>query len=176
MRRACRFLAALAGIAILSFAIGAIAAEVPPVATSAPPATADVVVPWGAWVSQVLQWVWLSFGAALTALIFGYANRYVPDFARQYFTQQVVNRAVSYAFAVVEGAATGKSVTLPQSLSLINAAEQYVLQHSPGWAKELGDALRPRIIAELSRAYTLSAETSAATLLPNAAIPRPLAA
>lgn len=134
-----------------------------------------VVLPAGAWAVAFLSFV-KEFIVPVLLLALGWASRKLPAQAgalvNAMITEQVVSRAVDWGFATTAGVIKGRTLTLPQASAVIMAAEQYAIANAPGWAKLVGDLLRPKIVARLGATGSLPAEAHAdalAAALPKAA-------
>jgi hypothetical protein len=116
-----------------------------------------VTIPYGEWVSQLLSWV---MGLAVT-LVAGLVSVHFPALAKQYNVNQILEKAASYGVAVTNGAIAGKSASVQISNAVLEQAVTYVVQNAPAYAKDLGDTLRPKIIARLGALGILPADFTA---------------
>jgi hypothetical protein len=98
-------------------------------------------------------------GAVLLAVA-SWAVSFLPAIVRAALTEQLLKRAVEYAVATVEGAAIGKTVTIPVANEMIRVAAQYAADNGPKITQWLADSLGQKIIARLSTVVDLPAETS----------------
>jgi hypothetical protein len=153
----------LAAIALACFLAPALVVAVIIVLLMAPQAFADtgsvsIVIPWGKWLAQALanvQSLAVAFVAAVVA-------RWAPAYVKSLLTEQVVTRAVDYAFGAVAGAVQGKTLDVATTNALINAAANYAIANEPKIAAKLGDLLRPTILAKLSALGVVPADATAA--------------
>lgn len=142
---------------IVAAALGCAFFAVPTLGWAADAVATQVVIPWGDMLGATLAWARDLFVMGASAI----AAAFLPAAARQYLTNELLGKAVDYAIGVTAGAIHGKTVDLPTSNALIEAAVQYAVQNGPKIAAQAGDTLRAKIIARLSAAGVLPPEHSA---------------
>jgi hypothetical protein len=128
--------------------------------SAALPTMQHTPVPIGDYIADVLAWA----RDSMVALAFAMVSMYAPAFVKEYLTAKVIARAVDYGIGVVEGATHGEVFDLRTSNAVLAAAERYILQHSRFVGKWLDDALKPRLIAALSKLGSLPPSSSVTTL------------
>lgn len=112
---------------------------------------ATVTVPIGDWIAAGVT----DLASVLLAVASYIVARWVPQAVRTYLTEQLLQRAVDYAVAVVAGAARGRVLTVPVANQVLAEAMAYAIDHAPGTAKWLGDTLKPKLLARLGAAGVL---------------------
>ncbi|MGE7418761.1 hypothetical protein [Methylobacterium tarhaniae] len=124
--------------------VPALAAEVTTVGGTA------AIVPWGEWVIAIAQTVLYALLPILVALL-GDAIRKVAPWAMLFLTQarlqQMVTAVTDYALNAVEGAAKGKTLSVPVGSAVIAAGVQYAIENVP--ARVIAAAGGPEGIARL---------------------------
>lgn len=92
--------------------------------------------------------------------------RWAPAVIKPMLTDQLLGRALDYAFGAVEGAVKGRTATVPIANELVRQAAEYTRDHGAPWLlRWLGDTIEPKLIARLSAAGALPPEAHAAALL-----------
>jgi hypothetical protein len=129
-------------------------------AFAADAASQAVTIPYGDWLTQVLEWARNGLVCAACWAV----SKYAPPLVRQFLTDKYIGDAVNYALAAVEGADAGKTLTLPIANQVIAHAEAYAVASLPRFALWLVGELRPVLIAKLSAAGLLPPEASAQKL------------
>jgi hypothetical protein len=118
-----------------------------------PAFAADVVVPWGDWLSATLSYAREIIIAGVGA-VFLWLVRSLPkqigDIITAMRLEQLLTRAVDYGIAAVDGAAKGKVLTVPVTNSVIAEAVNYAVRSAPALADRFADTLRAKILARLS--------------------------
>ena len=118
-----------------------------------PAFAADVVVPWGDWLSALLA-SGREVVVGLVLAVIAWLVRKLPAQAGEIITamrlEQLLTRAVDYGIAAVDGAAKGKVLTVPITNSVIAEAVNYAVRSAPTLADKFGDTLRAKILARLS--------------------------
>lgn len=113
-------------------------------------------VPYGAWVVAFLNWIQF----ALTAIALWVFNKYVPSIYKMFVSKQAVSDAINYAITTIEGAVSGKVLTVAQTNQIIEEAINYLDQQEPAIAAWAGNTIRPKIVAWLQAAGMIPAEVS----------------
>lgn len=123
----------------------------------------STVINVGAVVTAVLSWardlLIAAAGLAVTVLL--------PLPVRVFVTNAMLERAVDYAIAQVEGAAKGKTLDVTTANSVLNEAIAYVITLGPSMAKRLGENLKPMLLARLSAKVTLPEATNVPVAVPS---------
>jgi len=118
-----------------------------------PAFAADVVVPWGDWLSALLasgREVVVGLALAAIAWLVRKLPAQVGDIITAMRLEQLLTRAVDYGIAAVDGAAKGKVLTVPITNSVIAEALNYAVKSAPALADRFADTLRAKILARLS--------------------------
>lgn len=134
---ACVVFAAVVGVAILITQV-AFAGD-----AAAP---APVVIPYGNWLADALQWA----ERGIVVVVGGLVTAYGPPMVKLFLSDAAIKRAVDFAIANVEGATRGKVLTVDISNAVAQRALDQLVKQEPAIASWLGDAIGPRILAMLS--------------------------
>jgi hypothetical protein len=132
MNRVISFVALAIVAAILVYLVGPSWAQT----VAAAPATDTVVVPYGAWLQQVLG---LARDTALVAvpIILGWASRSLPGYAafwlKTKIAEQWLARAIIGAHNSVSGAVQGKTLSVDVGNAVLAHAVQDMLDNAPAW-------------------------------------------
>jgi hypothetical protein len=108
------------------------------------------IVPWGEWVIAIAQTALYAL-LPILAVLLGDAIRKVAPWATLFLTQarlqQMVAAVTDYALNAVEGAAKGKTLSVPVGSAVIAAGIQYAIDNVP--ARVIAAAGGPEGVARL---------------------------
>lgn len=108
--------------------------------------TAPIVVPWGAWIHDILSSL---SGVAVTAAS-AVVAWLAPPYVRMLISDRMVANAVNFALAKVDDAVVGKTLELHVANAVVDRAVRYAVTSEPKVAKWVGANLQPLVIAKLS--------------------------
>lgn len=145
------------GVLLLALTV-AEAALAQSVASSAPPPDTVVVVPWGGWLTGLLQFCMELAGTLLLGVL-TFAATKLPASIQAYVTkqriaqvEQLLERGLGYAVSQIEEAVKGKTLSIDVKNDLVEEAAQYVIDHAPTWLIDWmggGQAIAEKIRARL---------------------------
>jgi len=140
----------------LTTLIIAVAIAIPLAAYAAVPEAATVSIPYGDWLTAILQSAAATFAAVVSWIVANYA----PAVIKSYLTTEAVRAAVDYAIATIANAEHGKTLDLSVANKVIAQAANYAITSEPKLAAWIGDELRPLIAAKLASLNMLPAEST----------------
>jgi hypothetical protein len=124
----------------------------------------QVVIPWGKWLSDVLAQIEVFVVTVLLpAGLFYLGKKVAPEWAatlKQKRVEDLLTKAVDYSFGVVEGAVKGQQSSVAVANAQLRAAANYAVANAPALATEIGDTLKPKIVARLSAQGALPPEAN----------------
>lgn len=124
----------------------------------------QVVIPWGKWVNDLLAQIELFVVTVLLPAGLLYLVRKLPGewaaVLKQQRVEDLLTKAVDYSFGVVEGAVKGQQSSVPVANAQLRAAVNYAVANAPALAQQIGDTLRPKIVARLSAQGALPPEAN----------------
>jgi hypothetical protein len=139
-------------IGALSLGLLAGAATAAEIATipgaTVPIAVNTVTVPWGDWLTLLLNWLRDLSLAVLPIIIAAYA----PAPIKAFLTNNALQKATDYGFGIVEGAVKGKTLSVTQTNDVLRQAESYLIAQFPAVATKLGAMARAAILARVAAA------------------------
>lgn len=150
-----RLAALLLALPLACLALGLMIASAFAADSAAPRVTIDL----GAILTPLVQ----ILGALLLAVA-SWAVSFLPAVLRAALTEQLLKRAVDYAVATVEGAAAGKTVSIPVANEMIRVAAQYAADNGPTLTKWLAASLGQKIIARLGDVVKLPEDANVVDL------------
>lgn len=130
-----------------------------------PAHAAEVVIPWGEWLSGLLAYS-KDVIVAGVALAITWGARKLPGQVGEIVVamrlEQLLKRAVDYGIAAVEGAAKDKVLTVDITNQVIAEAVTYAAKSAPALASKFGDTIRAKILARLAGEGIVPAEATKA--------------
>ena len=122
-------------------------------ASRAASASAPVVIPWGAWLSQI--------ATLLTPVIVGVgvglAHQFITGPLALFVSDGAIENAVRTIIAKEEDVIAGQSVSVPVANALAQKILSYLVVQEPAVVKTFGPKLGDVILAKLSAAGVLPA-------------------
>lgn len=146
-----------ASVAVTAIALAAMTGVALAAASAAP---APAVIPYGAWLAEALKWS--SF--AIQGTILFLFTKYVPSLYQLFISKDTVTEAVNNALAAIENGLSGRTLTLDEANTVIEAAANWLVANEPAFAKWAGSTLKPKIVA-LLRGYGILPATADAKSL-----------
>jgi hypothetical protein len=120
-------------------------------------AQAPVVVPWGAWLADLMDWA----RTGAVGVIAWATAQFAPPLVKMFVSEAAVRRAVDYAIARVDGACRHEELTVDVSNDVAREAVRYLVTHEPAVAAWLGETIGARVLAQLSNLAALPSDAIA---------------